>query len=123
MNRYCIPAIMLAAAPLTLAHAEPAPAPQNLPPASCPQAQQHAHQGTMQPHMGDGAMNGSGHMMQHGTEAMGSGTMGPGTMQGQAMPHGGPAGMGAGNHPAMQQGQAHCPVANQTQNSPAGKDK
>jgi len=129
MSRYLIPAIVLAAAPLSLAAAEPTPAPENSPPANCQQMQQ-MHQGNMQHQMGGGAMGGgSGQMMHHGpggtgTGHMSNGAMGSGTMQGQMMQHGDHAGMGPGNHQAMAHEQGRCPAASQSPgNSQSVKDK
>lgn len=115
MIRYTIPAILVAAVPLSLAAAEPTPPADSTPSTNCPQMQQH---------MGDGSMGSSGHMMQHGDHAMGSGTMahgnmGAGNMQGQMMQHDGGT-MGPGNHQAMMQGQGNCPAANQPED---GKSK
>jgi len=136
MSRYFIPAIFLAAAPLALASAEPAPAPQSTPPANCQQMQQ-MHHGDMQQQMGNGAMGGSGQTMHHGsgdmgTGHMGNGTMGNGTMgngamgsgnmQGQTMQHGDHAGMGPGYHQGIMQGQGQCPAAGQTQDSQSDDD-
>ncbi|MEZ5734206.1 MAG: hypothetical protein R3E09_00140 [Novosphingobium sp.] len=133
MSRYFIPAIVLAVAPLSFASAEPTPAPEGTPPASCQQMHQSGGQGAMSQHMDGGAMSGNGHMMQHGTDGMGTGhmdhgsmghgTMGHGDTQGQMMQHGDHAGMGPGNHQGMMQGQGQCPAASQTQASPTDEDK
>ena len=100
MIRYVIPAILVAAAPLSLVAAEPAPPADSTPPTSCPQMQQH---------MGDGAMDGSGQMMRHGDGTMGHGNMGAGNMQGQMMQH--------GDYQAMMQGQGNCSAVSQPEDS------
>lgn len=119
MNRLLVTAIALAVAPASLAAAEPdqsqtAEPDQSqtaTPPANCPYAQdgqampmrQSGGPNAMQHQMGDGtmgngAMNGQGHMM-----------------QGQAMPHGNQSamGMGQGQPQGMMQGDGQCPVLNQ----------
>lgn len=118
MTRYTITAFLLAAAPLSLVAAEPAPPADSTPSTNCPQMQQH---------MGDGTMAGSGHMMQHGDGTMGSGVMGHGNMgggnmQGQMMQHDDLA-MGHGDHQAMMQGQGNCPAVSPPESDTAKKAK
>jgi len=123
MSKYLISAIVLAAAQLSLAAAEPAANQDASPPATCPEMQdghpmyQSGGQAAMQQHMGDGSMAGSGHMMQQGNGGMmGSGMPhggNAGAMQGQMMQQGGQAGMGHGDHQGMMQGNGQCPALNQ----------
>lgn len=133
MNKFPLAAIALAIAPVSLAAAEPAKSEsqnQNqdaAPQANCPYMQDgqtmpmHGSDGTagMQHHMGAGAQAGQGQVMNHGDHhAMGDRAQ-HGHMQGQAMPHGDQAAM-PGQHHAMMQGEARCPVA-PSQNEDDGK--